>query len=252
MSFGARLYRISRSRRTLAVSLAAALVATVFALYRPSLLPPGLHARDLEIGTASTQLLVASPDLAVGSTSYQYSAAVNQATLLGNVMVSQPILADVGRALGIPASRIQATAPMTANVPRVLIEPGSGGSATAILQSPDQYKLEIQADPAVPILHVYGQAPTASQAIRLTAAAVDGVNTYLRQLQASRKIPPRLQVQFEQLGPVHGGTANPGAPKQIALLVFVGVFGISLWLLTIVARVRRGWSSARLAGQPQS
>lgn len=252
MSFGERLYRITRSRRSVAISLAAALIAAIFALYRPTVLPPGLHSRGLEIGAATTQLLVASPNLAVGATSYQYSAAVNQATLLGNVMVSPAVLGDVARALRVPEGRIQANAPMTANVPRVLIEPGSGGSALSILNSPDHYKLEIQADPSVPILHVYGQAPTASEAVRLVQAAVSGVNAYLQRLQAGRAIPPRLQIHFQEMGPVHGGTANPGAPLQIAVLVFIGVFGISLWLLAVIRRVRRGWMKARLTEQPQS
>jgi hypothetical protein len=250
-SFGARLYEISKRRHAVAIGLLAALLASVFTLYRPSLLPPGLHARALHIGTASTELLIAKPSLIVGGSSYEYESMVNRAVLVGNVMVTPPVMNYVGRVLGVPPGRIQATAPMTANVPRALIDPGSGGSATDIVASPDHYKLEIQADPSVPVLHVYAQGPSTSKAIHLAHAAVQGVVGYLRQMQAAGKIPPAQQVDVQQLGAPRGGIANPGGPTQMAILVFLGVFGVSLWLITIVTKIRRGWATARLAQQLQ-
>jgi hypothetical protein len=251
MTLGARLYRISKRRQVLAISLAVATVACLFTLYRPSLTPPGLHARGLQIGVASTQLLVAQKDLAVGG-SADYVPLVNRAILVGNVMVSGPLLADDARALHVSPSGIQGTAPMTANVPRTLIEPGSGGSAADIIASPDRYRLEIQADPSVPILHLYAQGPSKAKALRLATIAVQSVMTYLAGLQASGKVPLARQVQVQQLGPVVGGVANPGASAQIAILVFVGVFGVALWLTTITVRIGRGWTAARLAEQLQS
>lgn len=249
MTFGARLYGIFRHRRAVAVSLCIAIVACIWTLYRPTLLPPGLHQRALSIGAASTVLLVAPPNLVVGGNSYQYESLVNRATLLGNVMVSPPVLDSAARAIGVRSSRIQATAPMTANVPRALIDPGSGGSATDIIASPDQYKLEIQADPSVPILHVYTQAPTKTQAVRFATASVQAATSYLQQLQSNEKIPAAQQVSVEQLGSARGGIANPGGPTQMAILVFVGVFCVSLWFSVIVAKIRGGWVHARVAEQ---
>ena len=249
MSVGGSVYRLSKRRRLLGASVSVAIVATILALYRPTLWPPGMHSRGLEIGTATTQLLVASPNLAVGGGSYQYTSAVNQGTLLGNVMVGYPVLSQAARAIGVPEREIQATAPMTANVPRVLVQPGSGASATAILKSPDQYKLEIQADPSVPVLHIYTQAPTAAIAIRLAQASINALLRYVHRIEVRDGIPTGQQISIEQMGPVQGGVANPGAAAQIALLVFLGVFGITLWLLTLAARVRQQWLLARLTEQ---
>jgi len=250
MKLGSRLYGISRRRRALAVSLTVAVLACVLTLSRPSLSPPGLHARGLQVAAASTEVLVATPNLAVGGPG-DYLALVNRGILVGNVMVSGPVLAAVAHALGIPERSIQATAPLTANVPRTLIEPGSGGNATDLIASPDQYKLEIQADPSVPILHVYAQAPTAGAAERMAKAAVDGVAGYLTQTQTAGKIPENQRVRIQQLGPVTGGVANSGAPMEIALLVFLAVLGICLWLSAVVDQIRRGWTSARLEQQLQ-
>ncbi len=251
MSFGARLYRITRRRWAVAGSLMLAVLASVFTVYRPSLVPPGLHARGLSIGTASTELLVARPDLPVGSLSTDnYGALVDRSILVGNVMVTPPVLDYAGRAIGVDPARIQGTAPMIADVPRALTEPGSGAGATDILNSPDQYRLEIQADPTVPILHIYTQAPSGSQAIHLAQAAVTGLETYLQKIAAEGKVPPANQVQVEELGGVRGGVANPGASTEMAVLVFVGVFGTSLWVSTLVAKVRGGWTAARLSEGP--
>jgi hypothetical protein len=249
MSFGERLYRISRRRRAVALSLVVAFLACIFTLYRPSLVPPGLHARHLQIGTASTELLVATPNLAVGANADDYLTLVNSATLVGNVMVSQQVLGYVGHVLGISPARIQATAPMTANVPRALIDPGNGGFATSLVQSPDHYKLEIQADPSVPILHVYAQGPSQGAAVRLVTAAVQGVTTYLAQTQAANGTRPAQRVTIDQLGSAIGGIANPGAAPQIAILVFVGVLGVCLFAIVVAERIRRGWTAGQLAEQ---
>jgi hypothetical protein len=249
---GERLYKLWQRRRGVLLSLVAAVIACVLVLYRPTLLPPGLHTRGLTIGSASGEVLVARPNLAVGATSYDYEALVNSATLVGNMMTSGAVLEDAARAVGVPASRIQATAPMTANVPRTLIEPGSGGFATDLVASPDHYKLEIQADPSVPVLHVYAEAPSAAAAKKLADAAIKGTAIYLAANQARANVPVGTRIAVQQLGPVQGGVANPGGPVQIALLVFLGVFGACLFLTAIIAHVSRGFRTARLAEQLQS
>jgi hypothetical protein len=251
MKFGARLYTISRRRRTVGTALLVAVVACLVTLYQPSLSPPGLHSRQLRIGAASTELLVAEPNLIVGGSSSDYDALVNRAILVGDVMASPPVLNEIGRAIGVPGKSIQASAPVTANVPRALIDPGSGGSATDIIASPDHYKLEIQADPSVPILHIYTQAPSAEGAIRFATASVQSVISYIKQMEASGSVPPSQQVHVEQLGTAQGGIANPGGTEQISFLVFVGTFAITLWFLVLASKVRSGWVSARLAEQPQ-
>jgi hypothetical protein len=226
------------------------LIACSLTLYRPSLLPPGLHSRDLEVAAASTQVLVTTANLAVGGPA-DYLSLVNRGILVGNLMVSGPVLADIGHELGVPPSRIEGTAPMTADVPRTLIEPGSGGNVANLLASPDHYKLEIQADPSVPILHVYGQAPTKQSASRLVSAAVHGISRYLQQTESLSRTPPAQRLRVEQLGPVQGGVANSAAPTEIAVLVFSGVFGVSLWLIVIFTQIHRGWLAARLEHQLQ-
>ncbi|HEX3976165.1 MAG TPA: hypothetical protein VHW96_07850 [Solirubrobacteraceae bacterium] len=251
-SFGARLYMIWKRRFIFPIAFLVALMASIFTLYQPSLLPPGLHSRSLQIGAASTEVLVAQPNLVVGGSTYDYDSLVNRAILVGNEMASPPVLAYIGHAVGVPGTSIQASAPITANVPRALIDPGSGGAATDIIASPDHYKLEIQADPSVPILHIYAQAPSPEAAEDLATAAVQGVMKYISQVEIADNVPRKEFVQIQQLGTAHGGVANPGGSIQIVVLVFLGMFAVSTWFLYLGWKVRRGWVSARLAEQPAS
>jgi hypothetical protein len=195
--------------------------------------------------------MVASANLDVGVQG-QYVSQVDRSILLGNMMITPPVLNYVGHQMGISPSLIQATAPMTADVPRVVTDPGSGAAASDLVGSTDQYKLEVQADPTVPILHVYTQAPTTAGAIRLASAAVQGLIEYVASTlpavgAPASSEPSGTSVGLEQLGGISGATANSGASAEIALLVFIGVFGISLWLILIGSQIRRGWTAARLA-----
>jgi hypothetical protein len=160
--------------------------------------------------------------------------------------MSTPAVLDyIGRQLGIAPSAIQASTPLTANVPRVVSDPGSGAAAYNLVGSTDSYKLEVQPDPSVPLLYVYTQAPTVGAAARLASASVQGLIEYLS--AAAHLAPSAAAAGIEQLGPVQSAVANSGGRTEIGALVFFGVFGIAFWMMLIGARIRRGWSAARVA-----
>jgi hypothetical protein len=230
-----------------AISALLAIVVAVSSIDTVSLFPPGLKSRDLEIAAASTHVLIDSPrskvvDLRAGT--YDFQSLTMRADLLGNVMASAPVREYIGRRAGVSPDRIQAAAPITADVPRALTEPGSEKRSSDILRSTDQYRLDIQANPTVPILDVYAQAPTKEQAERLANAAVDGLRDYLVDIAGRQGIKDDQQVRLEQLGRARGGVINHGVGLQIALLAFIVVFVLSLCAVLFLSRVRRGWRVA--------
>jgi hypothetical protein len=234
-------------RWPIAISVLAAVVASVLSVYKVGLLPPRLDPRALEIGAASTTLLVddrqsAATDLAASSDALGSLQA--RAALLGNLMTTDPVKAYIARLAGIVPSQIDATAPITANVPQTFIEPGSGAAASDLIASADHYKLQIQVDPTVPILRIYAQAPSAGAALRLASASVTGLGEYLDQLATTQKVNPGTQLRLEQLGVPHGGVVNRGVATQIVLLTFVTVFAVAYCATLAAARVRAGWRSA--------
>jgi hypothetical protein len=244
MQSGSHLRELWDLKRGLAISAALALLLALSSVYRLSLLPPSFTPRALEIGAASTQLLIDTPSSKIvdlHATYVDFASLTARADLLGNVMASLPVKRYIARNLGVSPSQIQATAPITANVPRALIEPGSGQSATDIVASPDRYKLQIQADPTVPILRIYTQAPTRDKAVALATSSVRGLRDYLEALADRESIPAKHRVSLQEFGVAHGGVVNSGIAVQIAVLTFVVVFGLSCCAVLFFARVRRGW-----------
>lgn len=200
-----------------------------------------------EIATASTQVLVDTPrskltDLRANT--YDLSSLTTRADLLGNVMVSEPVRSYIAARAGVPPNRIEATAPITANVPRALKEPGSEKRASDILSSTDQYRLDIEANPTVPILGIYTQAPTPEGAQRLANAAVAGLRTYLAGVASRQGLGPTKQVRLQQLGPASGGVINGGVGTQVTVLTFLVVFVLGCCAVLLLDRVRRGWRLA--------
>lgn len=245
--------RVLKRPRVLAAVAVGALLA-VLTLYRVSLAPPGLYARALNVAAASTTALVdtkhrASNDL--GQRVDAMEALSVQTNLVGQVMVTDPVLDEIGRLAGINPLDIQATAPITSDVPRTEIEPDSGANATVLIQSPDHYKLQVQVDPTMPIMHIYTQAPTAAEAVRLATASVRGLQIYLGQLSTSQTVSLNDQIQVIQLGAVHGGVVNHSAAKEIALLAFVTGFAATLFGFRLAARFRTGWRLAGMSAQAQ-
>ncbi len=257
MTFGAVLHKLSRRRGAVIFSAVVALVVTVSAIYRIHLSPPGIASRDFQIGAASAQVLIDTPRSSILDTGtvvgpVSLDPLTIHSTLIGDVMATYAVRAYIARIMGLPTDRIEVSAPITANVPRTTIEPGSGHTATDLLTSPAHYKLEVQTDPTVPLLYLYTQAPSKSAAVRLANASVQGLRNYLSDLARRQHVSPAHQVTITQLGSVDGGVVNQGVAIEIGILVFVTTFGISCAILLFVARVREGWRLEALASRTQS
>ena len=84
----------------LVVSVVLAALAAVWSLYKIGLVPPSLTPRAVEMGAASTEVVVDTPDTTIldlrqGTSNIE--SLNNRALLLGNVMASLPVRAYIGR-----------------------------------------------------------------------------------------------------------------------------------------------------------
>lgn len=254
MHLAAKLNARVRRRSRLVAATAIGILLAVATLYKVSLLPPGIQPRALNVAAASTTVMVdtkhrASSDL--GQRTDAMEGLAIQTNLVGELMVTDPVLDEIGRIAGIDPLDIQATAPVTSDVPRTEIEPDSGANATALIQAPDHYKLQVQVDPTMPIMHIYAQAPTATEAERLASSSVQGLRRYLGRLNTSETVSLNDQIQLIQLGGVHGGVVNHSAAKEIALLAFLTGFAATWFGIRLAARFRSGWRLAGVSPQTQ-
>jgi hypothetical protein len=253
MQFGKHLRELSKLRGGLIASAVLALAVAFTSIYKIGLLPPKIQPRALELGAATTQVIVDTPvsqaaDLSnINSDPLAMLALNTRADLLGNVMASTPVRSYIARLVGVDASQIQATTPITANVPRSVTEPPSAARATDLVASTDHYKIDIQVDPTVPVITIASEGPSEDSAVRLANAAVQGLRQYLTDLSLRQNVPPSRQVKLEQLGPAHGGVVNKGMAVEVAMLVFLGVFGICCCAVLFLSRARQGWSIAKLS-----
>jgi len=181
---------------------------------------------------------------------YFFEGLTNRAVLVGNVMASLPVREYVARKAGIPAYLIRATTPTTPDEPRTIADPENPRRTSDILKLTDEYRLKIAANPTVPVLDIYTQAPTAEGATVLADAAVDGLNEYLDTVAEAEGIPSDAMVQLTQLGRARGGVINGGVRAEVTILSLLFVFAISSAAVLYISRVRRGWRASKRQEQP--
>ncbi len=244
MELGRHLRELCANRIAPAICLALAVFAAVSVVYRVSLLPPGLESRAIETASAKTEVLVEGPvstvlDLRMGASDIE--GMTNRAVLIGNVMVSPPVLRYIGERAGVPPDSIQAQAPLTPDFPRPLVTQDEGPKTSDLLRSTDQYRLNIQTDPAVPVITIYAQAPTAPGAETLANGAVTGLRDYLADAAASSATPSANRVTLTQLGRASGEVINGGVRTQLAALAFLIVLALASATAIFLGRVRRAW-----------
>jgi hypothetical protein len=244
MQLGRHLHELWRIRVGIALSAMVAALAAVWSVATIQVAPPGLTPRNTEMAAASTRVLVDAPypsvlDLSVSVNDFE--GMKNRALLVGNIMATAPVREYIARRAGVSPRSLQMSSPVTPDWPRALASNGNPRRTTDILNSPDQYRLNIQVNPTVPVVDVYAQAPELGIAKRLADATVRGMEDYLRDLGVRDGVPRTQQVHLQQLGSPTGGTVNAGVSRKLALLTFVLVFAVSGMAVLFLARVRRGW-----------
>lgn len=254
MHLGRHLHELTRHRIGLAVCFALATLAALWGVGKITLLPPGIKPRVLQMSAAQTRALVDSPksavlDLDVPTSNLQ--SMTNRGVLVGNMIASEPVRAYIGRRAHIRPQLLQVASPVTPDFPRPLATSGTR-STSDILDSPNAYRLSIQANPTVPIVEVFAEAPTEQKARDLANGAVEGMQDYLRDLADRQGIPAEQRVHLQQLGRATGGTINKGVSVKVAVLSFALVFFASALAVLAIARVRRGWDAAAGDAQAQA
>lgn len=252
MGFGMRIRGLWRIRGWVVACAVFAVAATVWSVADVSLAPPGVKSRSLSMATASTQVVVDTPRstlVDIRQDTYGLDALTNRALLLGNVMASPEVRADIARRANVPFEELQIVPPITPEQPRVLAEAGNERHASDILKVNGEYRLYIKANPTVPFLQIYSQTPDVKSAAALANAAVGGMESYLAELARSTKTPGTQQIRLVQMGSAEGAVINGGMRWRVALLVFIITFAVACATVVWVRRVREGWRLATLTEQ---
>lgn len=250
MGFGKRLRSLWHLKAGVAVSLLLALVASVWSVHKISLSPPGLQPRSLEMATAATHVIVDTPTsslIDLRQDTYSVEGLKNRAVLLGNVISSSNVQARIAARAHVPLDRLRIQAPLTKEQSAPPVDSQNARHTSDLLKSTNQYRIDIKANPTVPMLDIYAQAPSAESAAALANASVDELKLYLRELAAKQHTPAADKINTIQLGRATGVVINHGVKWQAAILTFLLTLGISCATVIFFARVRSGWRDAALS-----
>ncbi|MEZ5062961.1 MAG: hypothetical protein R2700_15890 [Solirubrobacterales bacterium] len=185
------------ARRRLAAAIGAsvlvALIAAFLSVFRVGMLPPEIQMRPLSAGVATGHALV-GPKLERGditdvdelTEAYEIDTRVDQAELVANVLTSGKVVDRLAARMGIDPTDIDAQTQVTTSVPDALTEPGFSDRSAQIAAEGRSYKLDVQANPYLPVIDIYALGPTAGDAAELADRAIAAANSYLRGLAGLR------------------------------------------------------------------
>lgn len=230
-----------RRRRLVAVGAVVAFLAALLSVSRVGLFPPSLEGRTNVFATASTQILVDTPDSAFADLSYDIDPLEVRAGVFARFLASPAAISMIAREANLPVDAIEAQGPFEVNLPPVEQEPTAEKRSTQIIGEGALYRLRFESNPELPIISVFAQAPSEGAAIDLATAAPAALRSYVERIQDEQSTPAERRVEIRRLGKATGGVVNKGANLQIATLVFVVVL-IGWCMLLIPSRtIARGW-----------
>lgn len=241
MELARTLKTLRRRRRLVVLGAAIAAIAALLSIYQVSLFPPGLKSRTNVFATASTQILIDTPDSTFADVANDVEPLNTRAGVFARFMTSPEALALIAREAKLPLDGIEAQGPYDLNVPEFQRVPTAERRSSQILGERALYRLRFENNPELPIISVFAQAPTTEEALALASAAPAALRGYIGGIQAREDTPLDRRVEVRKLGRAVGGVVNESASLQIATLVFIVVL-IGWCLLLVPAQtIARGW-----------
>lgn len=247
MELARTLRTLWNRRRLVVLGAALALIAAVLSVYRVGLVPPSLEGRTNVFATASTQILVDTPDSAFADLASELDPLETRASVFARFLATPAAIELIARKAELPANAIEAQGPYDLNVPTFHQGPTAEQRSSQIIGEGALYRLRFENNPDLPIISVFAQAPNKEEAVALAAAAPAALYAYIDRLQAKQQTPAARQVEVRQLGRATGGVVNAGANIQIGTLVFIAVLAGWCMLLIPAQTIARGWREAGAA-----
>lgn len=225
----------------MAVGVLVAVVAALAAGFRVSILPPGLHKKELSITTASTSVLVDSPSSAIGNVLVDLRPLIARASVYNRYATTLLVRREIARAAGVPLERLIVDAPFGTNLPREATQPVAGERSQSLLEESRQYFVRFTTDSGLPIVFVTATAPTLEEALRLADGGAQGLMTHVEKVEEARRVPANQRVILRQLGSAEGGTVAQNVKTGVMAAAFIGTLIAWALLVLLVASIARNW-----------
>jgi hypothetical protein len=242
MEFALVMRELWGQKRLLALGVVVSMICAILSVYQvKTVLPPKLTQRALQYSSASIQTFVDVPHSFVGDLTAPLAPVIDRATVFANLMASPGALDLIGQNSGIPGDQLWAAGPVDPTQQRVIVEPTVSKRSFEVAGEALPYRIEFLADPNLPLISIYTQAPTTPQAIALANGSVQALKQYVHDLQVQQHIQPAAWVTIRTIGPASGALVNGGINKKLAGLVFFAIFGAWCVLVLVCSRFRANW-----------
>jgi hypothetical protein len=207
-------------------------------VYGLGLLPPsGLKSTE---GEATARVLVDTPEstaVDLRQSTYNLEELNSRAKLVGNAIGTAEVREMIGEKVGVSPSEISLQTPLTTEYAE---KDGLGIEPTTA------YRLDVQADPTVPVIDVVGAAPTEEEARALVVATTSSLVSYVAGLPKAEYEHERKEVRLvpRPLGEVESRPlAQPGKAFS-AFIAFLVILAIGSATVVFVSRQRREYRRA--------
>jgi hypothetical protein len=230
------LSKLTRHKLALGCVILVALAGAISTSYRFTSSPPGLKSRAVPRGAATAQILIDSPQSALGNLKQSTAPLSIRAGVFAQFMASNAVRQAIADETGLPASQIVARGPFDdpAAAPNGAAVPDPATGAVG----PKPYALTFVAQEQLPLVTVYAQAPTAKAAALLANGAVDGVSSYVTKVQAEGKLPEWQKVVIRRLGPAEAGTVTGKGKMPVMVLAFLALTAIGCFFILLISGAR--------------
>ncbi len=207
--------KIIRTRKLVALAIVGCAVLAAVATR--------LATRSAPKGAATVQILVDSPSSALANLVQNTTPLTARAAVFAQVMASEAVIEEIGRAAAIPAHQITAEGPYSGPGQKLDVVTPSEARGSQLLAQNVPYKLTFVAQENEPVVTASVQAPTATAAARLANGIYPGTLAYVASLQKSMNTPSSQRVTIRELGPPQAGTVNSSAGLSVAVAAAFGV-----------------------------
>jgi hypothetical protein len=225
------LGQLWKRRVLVGVSALLAIVVGASLAYHVSVSPIGLEKKSLELGTASTTLLLDSRSSSVIDLAGDLTPLSSRARSYAAVASSDPVIGALARDVHVPRSAIISDTSLDG-------QQNAAQREKSISQEQNVYRVAYIAVEAQPLLQVTTQAPSTAAAVKLANGSARALNQYVTARQDEQKVPDVRRVAVRQLGSAKGATINSNANIATAALGGAATFVALVLLILFSDRLR--------------
>lgn len=195
-------------------------------------------SKSVPTGAATVQLMVDSPRSALADLKQDTLPLVARAQVFAQLMTSGAVLNSIAKAAGLPPRDVTAEGPYSGVGQALDVPTPSEARGVQLVATNAMYHLTIVPDTNIPLVTASVEGPNPTAAGRLANAVYPGVESWLKQLQASGTVPASARVTIRQLGDAEAGTVNSSSATTIAGAAGVAVLVVGCLLLIGLERRR--------------